>query len=138
MKRRRARECALKMMFQMEFTGMPAPGREFFDRFWKEMPEEGDDVRRFCEIVVMGTAEKISEIDALLKGTAEHWVLERMASVDRNIMRLAAYEILFMRDIPPAVTINEALEIAKKYSTGESAAFINGILDKLAKTSSKN
>jgi len=82
---------------------------------------------------VQGTLQHKEEIDALIRKAAEHWVLERMAAVDRSILREAAYEIMYVEDIPPAVTINEALEIAKKYSSEESASFINGILDRIAK-----
>jgi N utilization substance protein B len=126
MKRRRAREYALQMLFRHEFTG---DGPE---AFWQGRREE-EEVVRFANAVVEGTLKHLDEIDALIKDAAEHWVLERMAAVDRNILRAGVYEIMYAGDIPTAVAINEALEIAKKYSTTESASFINGILDRVAK-----
>jgi N utilization substance protein B len=129
MKRRRARELALQMLFQFDFTGDSAEaGPSLDDR--REDPLVVD----FANDIARGTIRNLPAIDAAIKGAAEHWVLGRMAAVDRNILRAAAYELLFRDDIPPAVTINEALEIAKKYSSGEAASFINGILDKIAKT----
>lgn len=90
-------------------------------------------MRAFTEDIITGTLKHLGELDPLLQKVAEKWALSRMASIDRNILRFAAYEILHRKDIPDAVTINEALEIAKKYSTADSASFINGILDKVAK-----
>ncbi len=89
------------------------------------------------EELVTGTIRNIGEIDKVLQGAAENWDLNRMAAVDRNILRLAIFEILYRKDIPSAVTINEALEIAKKYSSLESVPFINGLLDKVAKDCAK-
>ena len=103
------------------------------DAFWLDVKEEDLDVVSFANALVEGTLGHLKDIDSAITVAAEHWVLERMAAVDRNILREAAYEILYLEDIPPAVTINEALEIAKKYASKESAAFINGILDKIAK-----
>ncbi len=131
MRRRKAREYAFQFLFQYDFTGRK-PDRKDFEEFWadKDGDEEG---RKFAEDIVCGAIGHIAEIDAALKKAAEHWVLERMAAVDRNILRLATYELLHRTDIPSAVTINEAIEIAKKYSSMESASFINGILDSIAK-----
>ncbi|MDP2167647.1 MAG: transcription antitermination factor NusB [Thermodesulfovibrionales bacterium] len=131
MKRRRAREYALQALFRMEFTGEHL-GKEAL----KLLCEDDDEAAlEFFADIVIGTRKNLNEIDAAIKGAAEHWVLERMAIVDRNILRAAAYELLFRKDIPQAVVINEAIEIAKKYSSSESASFINGILDKIAKES---
>jgi len=131
MKRRRGREYVLQLLFQFDFTGR-RPERKDFDEFWEERNED-IDVRKFTENIVNGTLSNIQEIDSELQNVAEHWVLERMAVVDRNILRGAIYELLYRPDIPSTVTINEAIEIAKKYSTQESAFFINGILDSIAK-----
>ena len=131
MKRRRGREYVLQLLFQFDFTGR-RPERRDFDEFWEERTED-IDVREFTENIVNGTCSNIQEIDSELQNAAEHWVLERMAAVDRNILRGAIYELLYRWDIPSTVTINEAIEIAKKYSTQESAFFINGILDSIAK-----
>ncbi len=133
MKRRKAREYAFQFLFQFEFT-QKKPDRRDFDEFWTDRDSSDMEGKKFAEDIVCGVIENLSEIDAALQKAAEHWVLERMATVDRNILRLAAYELLRRSDIPSAVTINEAIEIAKKYSSIESAAFINGILDSIART----
>lgn len=135
MKRRKAREYAFQFLFQFDFTGKK-PGREELSEFW-ESKEEDAEGREFIEAIVYGTIKHLSEIDAAVQKAAEHWVLQRMAAVDRNILRLATYELLYRRDIPSAVTINEAIEIAKRYSSTESASFINGILDSIAKGAEK-
>lgn len=131
MKRRKGREYAFQFLFQFDFIGRK-PGKKDFDEFWKD--KDGDaEGREFTEDIVSGTIDHLHEIDAAIQKAAEHWVLQRMAAVDRNILRSATYELLYRRDIPSAVTINEAIEIAKRYSSTESAAFINGILDTIAK-----
>lgn len=131
MTRRRARERALQALFRLEFTSA-APDRGELEAFCKE--EGSAQPGAFCIEIVLGTFKNIGAIDAAIKAVSEHWDLERMPAVDRNILRAGAYEILFRADIPPAVAINEAIEIAKKYSTADSASFINGILDKIAKS----
>jgi transcription antitermination protein NusB len=135
MKRRQAREYALQILFQIDFTEKKL-GRRELDEFWSDK-KENKEIREFAEELVKGTLEKLEDIDALIEKLAENWILGRMAAVDRNILRFAAFEILYRRDIPSAVTINEALEIAKKYSSSESAPFLNGVLDRLAKEAGK-
>jgi N utilization substance protein B len=135
MKRRQAREYALQILFQIDFTEKKV-GRRELDEFWADK-KENREIREFAEELVKGTLEKLEDIDALIEKLAENWILGRMAAVDRNILRLAAFEILYRKDIPSAVTINEALEIAKKYSSSESAPFLNGVLDRLAKEAGK-
>jgi len=122
-------------LFQIDFTEKKV-GRRELDEFWADK-KENREIREFAEELVKGTLEKLEDIDALIEKLAENWILGRMAAVDRNILRLAAFEILYRRDIPSAVTINEALEIAKKYSSSESAPFLNGVLDRLAKEAGK-
>lgn len=85
----------------------------------------------FCLELVEGTLREKEAIDAEIRCSATHWSLERISTVDRNVLRLAIYELLFRPDIPPRVTMNEAIEIAKKFSSAEAAAFVNGILDKV-------
>lgn len=131
MKRRKAREYALQLLFRVDFTEKKID-RQDLEEFWADK-NEGEDVKRFTEELVFGTLSKIDEIDKAIERFTENWALERMAVVDRNILRFATYEIFYRDDIPSAVTINEALEIAKKYSSSESASFLNGILDRLAK-----
>lgn len=135
MKRRKAREYALQILFQIDFTEKKIE-RKDLDEFWSDKKDHGD-VKEFAEQLVIGTLDKLDEIDEIVERVAENWLLKRMAAVDRNILRFAAYEILYRKDIPSAVTINEALEIAKKYSSLDSASFLNGILDRLAKEAEK-
>ena len=135
MKRRQAREYALQILFQVDFTEKKI-GRRELDEFWADK-KENKEIRKFAEELVKGTLEKLEDIDSLIEKLAENWILGRMAAVDRNILRFAAFEILYRKDIPSAVTINEALEIAKKYSSSESAPFLNGVLDRLAKEAGK-
>jgi transcription antitermination protein NusB len=139
MKRRNARECALQFIYGFDMVSLDQKphGRSGFDKelneFWKGADETSADVKAFAERLVSGTIANLEEIDRLIQKAAKKWKLIRIAAIDRNIMRIAAYEIVFMEDIPDAVSINEALEIAKKFSTAESAAFINGILDRISK-----
>lgn len=130
MKRRRSREYALQILFQLELSGGEL-NEEMLREFW-EGNEEPEDVKAFTRDIVRDTLENLDAIDDIIKKAAEHWSVERMAVIDRNILRAAAYELFYRPDIPNTVVINEAIEIAKKYSTQESASFINGILDKLA------
>jgi N utilization substance protein B len=135
MKRRKAREYALQILFQADFTKKRINGKDL-EEFWSGK-KESRNVKEFTEDLVRGTLNRIDKIDTMIERVAENWLLKRMAAVDRNILRFAAYEILYRKDIPSAVTINEAIEIAKKFSSAESAPFINGILDRLAKEAGK-
>ena len=135
MKRRRAREHALQILFQVDFTGKKINVRDF-EEFWSDKKEDAD-VRKFAEELVRGTIDRLHEIDARIERITDNWLLSRMSAVDRNILRFAFYEILYREDIPSAVTINEALEIAKKFSSGKAVPFINGVLDRLAREEGK-
>jgi N utilization substance protein B len=135
MQRRKAREYALQILFRLDFTEKVIDSKDL-EEFWSDK-EEPDDVRKFAEDLVRGTLNKLDDIDTVIEKVTENWILKRMAAVDRNILRFAAYELLYRKDIPPAVTINEAIEIAKKFSSTESAPFINGVLDKLSKGTGK-
>ncbi len=130
MKRRLSRGYALQLLFQYDFTHRDPS--EIITEFWEDKKAD-KAVSNFADDIFRGTVKNLKQIDNIIKETAEHWVLERMAIVDRNIMRLASYEIIFRDDIPPIVSIDEAIEIAKKYSSSESSSFINGILDKISK-----
>jgi len=131
MKRRRAREYALQMLFQLDLTDTKS-NDDLLKDFWENIDEE-NELKEFANEIIRGTRENIDAIDEIIKKVAEHWSIERMAIVDRNILRAATYELLYRPDIPPSVTIDEAIEISKKYSTEDSASFINGILDKIVK-----
>jgi len=135
MKRRRSREYALQILFQLDLTGNEL-NEDVWSEFWKGNDED-DDVKEFTRDIVASTKKHIAEIDEAIKKAAQHWSITRMAVIDRNILRAAAYELLYKKDIPPSVVMNEALEIAKKYSTEESAPFINGILDNIAHSGEK-
>lgn len=134
-KRRLAREFALQILFQLDITKDPV--QEGIQLFWTARQEFPDEVKEFANHLVEGTMEHLSFIDQCISLFAEKWPITRMPTVDRNILRFSAYEILFSPEIPDRVTINEALEIAKEYATDESVPFINGILDKIAKEKSK-
>ena len=101
--------------------------------FWAERKEVGDDVRGFADDLFRTATDRTSDIDKLIEGHAEHWRMERMAAVDRNILRSAVAEFLGYPDTPRAVVINEAIEIARKFSSPESVQFINGVLDSVGR-----
>ncbi|WP_352431190.1 transcription antitermination factor NusB [Pyrinomonas sp.] len=126
--RRKARECALQMLFAADIARTRAD--ELVRTYWAELgePELDDEARDFATRLVMGVLAHLPELDERIRRRAEHWRIERMAVVDRNILRLAVYEFLY-EPTPRAVVINEALEIARRFSTYEATQFINGILD---------
>ncbi len=124
--RRRAREFALQMLFQIDLTETPPP--EVFPGFWNARSAE-EDTRRFAQELVDGVVGQRERLDDVIARAAEHWRIDRMAVVDRNVLRLAAYELLNHPETPVAVVIDEAIEIAKKYGSAESGGFINGVLD---------
>lgn len=130
MNRRKARELTLQILYQLDFL-YEKPTSESFESLILSS-EQSKRIQGFTEELIRGTIENLEEIDRIIQEAAEHWKVERMSAVDRNILRFTVYEIMYRKDIPPAVTINEALEIAKRYSTAESAPFINGLLDKIA------
>jgi N utilization substance protein B len=131
--RRRARELALQMLFQMDMGTVQL--RELEENFLPQAsaPEAAKVMALF---MTRNTWDRLEEIDRHLRDLAEHWDLTRMAAVDRNILRLATYEIVYDSEIPKSVAINEAIEIVKRFSTEASSKFVNGILDKLEKAKS--
>ena len=130
-KRTQARECALKILYQKDMVEQPL--EEIVPTFWEFNPVP-DDIREFAEKLVFGTFEHLKDIDQKIVQYTENWQLNRMAVVDRNILRFAVYELIYLNEIPPKVTINEAVNIAKKYSQDEAGKFVNGILDKINHT----
>lgn len=134
-KRRQARILALQAMYQHDAGHRPAG--EVFSSFWDSRGETSPEVRQFVEELVSGFLEHSERIDLLIKEYSRHWEPERMAVVDRNILRLAIFELLYREDIPPKVTINEFVDVAKKFSTEESGAFVNGILDRIFREQGK-
>jgi N utilization substance protein B len=127
--RRDGREAAIQFLYQVD-THRPEKVDEALAAFWKQN-EEPPNVRDFANDLLRGALEKLPEIDAKIRTLADNWDFERLAVVDRNILRLAVYEMLFRPEIPPVVSINEAIEIAKKFSTAESGKFVNGLLDRV-------
>lgn len=126
-KRTRARELALQFLYQNDLVGL---GVDKADDFLRE--EEKDvETRRFAKRLVEGTLDHREEVDEVIQSVAQNWNISRMAVIDRNVLRLATHELLHCPDIPPKVAINEAIEIGKRFSTQNSGAFINGILDKI-------
>ncbi|HUF02647.1 MAG TPA: transcription antitermination factor NusB [Aridibacter sp.] len=125
--RRKARECALQMLFAADVSGVEGP--RLINDFWSQLSTEIElPTRQFADNLVSGTLDRLDRIDDTIRTRAEHWRIERMAVVDRNILRLAVNEFLF-ESTPHTVVINEALEIARRFSTYEATQFINGILD---------
>jgi N utilization substance protein B len=152
-KRREARERAVQFLFQYDLNP-PEDLQGALEHFWEtqraaaiaedkgaatwgqpvELPPPSTDeaaVRLFADPLIRGAVEHREEADAIIKKHAKNWELHRIAAVDRNILRLAIYEMLHREDIPPVVSINEAVDIAKKFSTQDSGKFVNGILDKV-------
>ena len=128
-KRRKGREIALQFLYQLDLQGEHDAGPHAPD-FWAQHPLD-EDVRTFADAIVRGATTRQRQIDDIIARYTEHWDLDRMAAVDRNILRLAVYELGWRSDTPPKVVINEAIEIAKKFGTRESGRFINGILDRV-------
>lgn len=126
--RHKARECALQMLFAADLVH--DDGATTAANYWRELGDTAldDKTRDFASNLVIGTLKYLPAIDDRIRTRAEHWRIERMAIVDRNVLRLAVYEFLY-QDTPDAVIINEGLEIARRFSTYESTQFINGVLD---------
>lgn len=129
--RRKSRELTLQMLFQADM-GKQNP-EQVRQTFWRERDDVGADVRSFAQDLFRVATDRAPEIDSLIEGHAEHWRMERMAAVDRNLLRAAVAELLGFPDTPRAVVINEALEIARRFSSPESVQFINGVLDSVGK-----
>jgi N utilization substance protein B len=126
--RRKARECALQMLFAADVASTPS--RDVVATYWAELgePDIEEAARAFATRLASGTLAHVEALDERIRSRAEHWRISRMAVVDRNILRLAVYEFLY-EPTPRTVAINEALEIARRFSTYEATQFINGILD---------
>ncbi|MBI5117974.1 transcription antitermination factor NusB [Candidatus Poribacteria bacterium] len=126
--RRKGREKALQILFQLDFKNDDIEA--VCNDFWKRQPTS-PIVQEFAEKLVRGTVANRESIDQMIVLTVENWSMDRLASVDKAILRFATYELMYMPDVPPKVTINEAVEVAKSYGTDESGRFINGVLDKI-------
>lgn len=126
--RRKAREVALQVLFQIDFSQVDVD--EAVELFWDNF-EAPVNVREFSTYLIRGTHNRLMEIDELIKSCSENWSLDRMSKVDKNILRLAVFELVYCDDIPPKVTLNEAIDLGKHYGSENSGSFINGILDAL-------
>lgn len=129
--RRQSRELALQMLYALDAN--PSVNLQDLLRiFREEQPDISDRVREFAEMLVQGVHTERKVIDAAIKARSKNWSLTRMPRVDLNVMRLATYELMFLEEIPKKVSINEAIEIARKFGDKDSPAFVNGILDEVA------
>jgi len=126
--RRKAREITLQVLYELDVLRISA--QEAIDRFWANF-EAPQEARTFSSFLIEGTWNNIEKIDKLISGSSENWTMARMSRVDKSILRMAVYELLFCQDIPPKVTLNEAIDLGKVYGSENSGAFINGILDAL-------
>jgi N utilization substance protein B len=131
-KRRISREGTLQILFQLEFDDSEPD--EVVNLFWKSK-KASREIRDYSRYLVKGITSHQDSIDRIIQSASEHWRLSRMAVVDRNILRMAVFELFYEEGLAPAIVINEAIEIAKKFSSDQAAHFINGILDALRKES---
>ncbi|MFC1467882.1 transcription antitermination factor NusB [Verrucomicrobiota bacterium] len=129
--RKEARQWALQMLYQLDIN--PAEMTELFDDFFEEKKYANRD-RAFAEKTVRGVLKNVEAIDKKVEEFTPKWDMDRLGGVDRNVLRIAAYEMIYCDDIPPVVSINEAVQNAKDYSGMESGKFVNGVLDELRKT----
>lgn len=129
--RSRSRECALQMLYQVDIRR--AEARQVLEEFWQGHEPTPEDIRAYADELVEGTMAHRQELDALIAGHADNWDLNRMAVVDRNILRLGAFELLHVEGTPAKVCINEAIELAKRFGDTDSGKFVNGILDAIHK-----
>ena len=137
MSRRVARELALQALYKLDMQGDPS-GTGSLALFWEHLLPEavsrGDDAEQFARALVDGVQQNRARIDELIAAAAQHWQLPRLSRVDLNLLRLATFELLGRPEIPAAVTINAAIEIARRFGGEESPRFVNGVLDHIAQT----
>lgn len=129
-KRRRSREIILKLLYQKELNEQDP--EDMLEQFWHER-EENEEVKIFVASIFCGVNESKDELDTWIMKYSKNWDLNRLNIIDKCILRLSVYELLHRKDIPPKVSINEAIDISKKYSNADAGKFINGILDKVSK-----
>lgn len=129
-KRTRARELAIQSLYQLDVQGSDA--LELLDQFFTESDAD-DSVRKLAQDWTKGTWKNLQQCDELISASAARWQLDRLSTVDRGILRLSVYQLKFCPDIPPKVVINEAIELAKKFSSEKAPAFVNGVLDAILK-----
>lgn len=129
-RRRKAREETIRILFRLEFENKQI--EKTLNQYW-ESKKTSEEIKEYSTWLVNGIISDQAKIDNIIQQVSEHWRISRMALVDRNILRMAVFELLYEENIAPAIVINEAIEIAKKYSGDEAATFVNGILDAIRK-----
>ena len=127
-KRRKSRESTLQILFQLEFDDSDPD--DVINQFWKGK-KASHEIKEYSSYLIKGIISHQDSIDRIIQSASDHWRLSRMAVVDRNILRMAVFELLYDEELAPAIVINEAIEVAKKFSSEQAAQFINGILDSL-------
>jgi N utilization substance protein B len=128
--RRSGREAALQMLFQLEASGVSS--ELAVDLFWRTNEEADPEGRPYADAILRGVSENLEVIDKRVTAASQNWRLERMSRVDRNLLRLGTWELMFSPDVPRAVILDEAIELAKSFGTDESSGFVNGVLDRIA------
>ena len=126
--RRKLRELALQVLFQLDMTKQDAA--QAFTQIEEHFTKRDED-HEFAERIVLGIVKHSKEIDHLIEQFSENWRIDRMSIIDRNILRMAIFELLYCEDIPPKVTINEAIDLGKRFGSEESGSFVNGLLDRI-------
>lgn len=127
--RRSGREAALQMLFQLEASSVTAD--QAVELFWRTF-ESDPEGRSYADALLRGVSENLPALDERITSASKNWRLERMSRVDRNLLRLGTYELIFRADVPRAVILDEAVELAKSFGTDESPSFVNGVLDRIA------
>ena len=128
--RRSGREAGLQMLFQLEASGVSPD--QAIDLFWRTFDDADPEGRSYADEIVRGVAANLDAIDKSVTAASQNWRLERMSRVDRNLLRLGTWELMFRADVPRAVILDEAVELAKSFGTDESSGFVNGVLDRIA------
>ncbi len=124
-----AREAALQMLFAIDATGHDAD--QAISDFWRELPGDAEG-REYADALVRGVRSDADQLDERIRAASQNWRIERMARIDRNALRLGTYELLTRTDVPRAVVLDEAVELAKRFGSDESSKFVNGVLDRIA------
>jgi N utilization substance protein B len=127
--RRKGRELAVQALYQLEIRNDPTAA--ILATFWEQC-EAGPRARAFALQLIEGVREAREQIDAVIEKSSDNWKLERLSTVDLNVLRVACYELMFAREVPVSVVLDEAIEVARRFGTKESATFVNGVLDRIA------
>lgn len=128
--RRSGREAALQMLFQLEASNVSSA--QAIELFWRTFEDADPEGRPYADAIVRGVADNLEAIDKRVTAASQNWRLERMSRVDRNLLRLGTWELMYKGDVPRAVILDEAVELAKSFGTDESSGFVNGVLDRIA------